>query len=429
MVNLLGPGFSGSGIFLLLLAELLLGGRGDGDAKRRRLSQRLPRHSGAPRATVAAALREAGATWHEALCFAEPPEIPVPGVKLAQAVPAGTLLCQVPSHLHFSRTQCEATMPAIYAACEALPSADPEKRGEAADALCMAWLLSSQRAGGAESSQPRAGGGQAEGMAQWPALWRALAAVLLGLGQEFEEQHPYAWAWQGRQGRSWERTSSAEPELIAAQAQYVRTVYGCICDTLSSEHVPDEGIFLLSWLCLLTRRFRAPHGSALVPGIDFLNHSAAPNASSDWDEESGSVEVRALTDLKAGQQLTISYGSLSNPLLWRTYGFTLPCRTEPSFTCTFSHEELRVAAEAAEEVEDLPNLHLDTSRVTDELAAVLQASESAGKWLQKLLARRLEQAPELLQTKTLPMDTEDDLIRIQLSEPSGLANVSRNSMK
>ena len=85
---------------------------------------------------------------------------------------------------------------------------------------------------------------QAEGMAQWPALWRALAAVLLGLGQEgrevcwfgaegmgepqdrtiphvcargcksqeFEEQHPYAWAWQGRQGRSWERTSSAEPE-------------------------------------------------------------------------------------------------------------------------------------------------------------------------------------------------------------------------
>ena len=26
------------------------------------------------------------------------------------------------------------------------------------------------------------------------------------------------------------------------------------------------GLFLLSWLCLLTRRFGGPHGSALVPG-------------------------------------------------------------------------------------------------------------------------------------------------------------------
>ena len=63
----------------------------------------------------------------EALCFAEPPELSapgpgggasrafgllsgvfeirlkVPGVRLARAVPAGTLLCQVPSQLHFSR--------------------------------------------------------------------------------------------------------------------------------------------------------------------------------------------------------------------------------------------------------------------------------------------------------------------------------------
>ncbi|CAE7309705.1 CLASP [Symbiodinium sp. CCMP2592] len=358
---------------------------GDGDAKRRRVAPRLPRFSGAPRSSVAAALREAGGTWHEALRFAESPELPVPGVRLAHAVPAGTLLCQVPSKLHFSRPQCQAAAPAIYAGCEALPSADPEKRGEAADALCMALLLSSQRSGEAG----RATDAQASGE-QWPALWRALAAVLLGFGQDFEEQkHPYTSAWQGCVKSD---HSSAEPELLAAQAQYVRTVYSCICDTLSSEHLRqlDEGLFLLSWLCLLTRRFGGPHGSALVPGVDFLNHSATPTASSDWDEASGSVEVRALTDLSAGEEVLISYGNLSNPLLWRTYGFTLPWRAEPSWTCTFSQAELHEAAEGAEEVEDLPNLHLDTSRVTDELALMLQASENGGKWLQRLLARRLE---------------------------------------
>lgn len=163
---------------------------GDVDAKRRRVAPRLPRFTGAPGSSVAAALREAGGTWHEALCFAEPPELSVPGVRLARAVPAGTLLCQVPSQLHFSRPQCQAAAPAIYAGCEALPSADPEKRGEAADALCMALLLSSQRSG--EAGRAR----DAQAGEQWPALWRALAAVLLGFGQDFEK-HPYTSAWQG----------------------------------------------------------------------------------------------------------------------------------------------------------------------------------------------------------------------------------------
>ncbi|CAE7572993.1 CLASP [Symbiodinium sp. CCMP2456] len=277
---------------------------GDGDAKRRRVAPRLPRFSGAPRSSVAVALREAGGTWHEALCFAESPALSVPGVRLARAVSAGTLLCRVPSRLHFSRPQCQAAAPAIYAGCEALPSADPEKRGEAADALCMALLLSSQRSGKAGQARDAKASGE-----EWPALWRALASVLLGFGkeirscacvgvslwllavarQDFEEQkHPYTSAWQGcvksdhssaepepchcrgrvgRAGRGVKAVTAIE-ELLAAQAQYVRTVYSCICDTLSSEHLRhlDEGLFLLSWLCLLTRRFGGPHGSALVPG-------------------------------------------------------------------------------------------------------------------------------------------------------------------
>ena len=39
------------------------------------------------------------------------------------------------------RPRCEELFPEIYQACEALPSADVEKRKEAADALCLAHLL------------------------------------------------------------------------------------------------------------------------------------------------------------------------------------------------------------------------------------------------------------------------------------------------
>ena len=39
---------------------------------------------------------------------------------------------------------------------------------------------------------------------------------------------------------------------------------GCGRKPLTSEPLP--GLFLLAWLCLLTRRFCGPEGSALVPG-------------------------------------------------------------------------------------------------------------------------------------------------------------------
>lgn len=120
-------------------------------------------------------------------------------------------------------------------------------------------------------------------------------------GQDFAD-HPYVAALQGfkglqvahgSSGRLVHLPNSAEPELILAQAEYVRraaaiprrtgvarTVHGCLMG-LESPEVPqglDEGglqaprivllagVFFLAWLCLLTRRFAGPNGSTLVPG-------------------------------------------------------------------------------------------------------------------------------------------------------------------
>eukprot|EP00435_Cladocopium_sp_Y103_P065397 s327_g27.t1 len=376
--------------------------------KRARGMPRLPAPA-APhtRAACTAALRDAlqaaGARWHGL----RREELKVPGLVVDDDIPKGTVLLKIPRELHFSRPNCRETFPELYEACEALPSADREKREEAADALCLAHLL---QAIGAEDRSSNAVG----------STWNRMAEVLLA--EDFRA-HPYVAAWERR---PLEIPCSAEPELIRAQADYVRTVYSCMRSTLGSKELPedfDEGLFLQAWLCLLTRRFRGPEGSALVPGVDFLNHSWEPNASSDWDEESGAVIVTATRDLKQGDEVFISYGDFSNPLLFRTYGFTLPARCEPCRSCTFTEEELLATApkEVAADLQALPNLHLNSMQVTDELAVLLQVWQGAGAALRQLCQKRLQQlAPIVLemrwQAEPLEIEPETDELRIAFSE-------------
>ncbi|CAK9011412.1 unnamed protein product [Durusdinium trenchii] len=374
---------------------------GGPEKRARKDTLRLPRgfaQRGDPSAgALRAALLRGAALWHEGLKRSQ--ALQVPGLVVDQPIAADTVLLRIPKELHFSRPRCEEIFKNLYEACEALPSADPEKRAEAADALCFAKVLQSCAAEKCTSTAQR----ECQGPSTWPEAWGHVAATLLSNVEDFAD-HPYVAAWEGRMPQ----LCSAEPELIAAQAQYVRTVYGCLQSTVTEMPKElDEGLFAFSWLCLLTRRFRGPEGSALVPGVDFLNHSSKPNAASEWDEASGSIVVTSLVDLQPGDEVCISYGNLSNPLLFRTYGFTLPCEFEPCCSCTFTQEELvaGACAEAATaQVQDLPNLHLNSSFVTDELAELLQAYPSgAGKLLRLLCAERLEKMDE--KSKELKIST------------------------
>ncbi|CAE8621224.1 unnamed protein product, partial [Polarella glacialis] len=95
---------------------------------------------------VVAALRAGGAFWNPKLRRGVEPELKIPGILTQECLEEGELLCRVPAGLHFSRQSCKKLMPEVFVACEQLPSAVPEKREEAADALCMALLLLGARA-------------------------------------------------------------------------------------------------------------------------------------------------------------------------------------------------------------------------------------------------------------------------------------------
>merc|ERR1712129_258979 len=89
--------------------------------------------------------------------------------------------------------------------------------------------------------------------------------------------------------------------------------------------------------------------------------------------------IRSLRAHTAGEEVSICYANLSNPLLFRTYGFTLPPEQEPSWTCTLPVVDVvQVAnAELAGLLRALPNVHLDAATVTDTLAAALEACRNA----------------------------------------------------
>jgi len=142
----------------------------------------------------------------------------------------------------------------------------------------------------------------------------------------------------------------------------------------------DAGLFLHAWLCLLTREFGGAHGSALIPLIEFFNHCPGPGADQEWDDEADAVVVRARRAHAAGEEVFISYAPLSNPILFRTYGFTVPPEVEPTWTCTFVETEVLQAAppELADHLAALPNLHIEASVVTDTLATVLAVCANHG---------------------------------------------------
>mmetsp|Transcript_9959 Transcript_9959/g.26369 ORF Transcript_9959/g.26369 Transcript_9959/m.26369 type:complete len:369 (+) Transcript_9959:92-1198(+) len=93
----------------------------------------------------------------------------------------------------------------------------------------------------------------------------------------------------------------------------------------------DPGLFFQAWLSLRTRAFHTGDGSVLVPVVDFFNHSGSPGAAWSWDEEAAAMIVTATRAHAVGEHVCISYGLRPNPLLLRTYGFTLPPESEPSW--------------------------------------------------------------------------------------------------
>lgn len=312
---------------------------------------------------------DAGVFWNSKLSRGTLDALKVPGIIVTDSIEPGELLCRVPAHLHLSSMTCRLAMPQLFEACEALPSKSSEKRAEAAHVACVALLL-----------KAAVDCVELPVLQKVPALWRFCADALVGL--DFST-HPYFQSIHDTDNFFNLIAPSAEAEHVLALVKYIFTVFDSINGTVSVDMVGngfDVDYFFQAWLCLLTRSVGCPSGSALVPVIDFFNHSTDPVADMDWDDGIDAVIVRAKRRLCSGEEVFITYGTLSNALLYRTYGFTLGPQVETCHTYTFETSVLQemidkksIVAEVAEVLIALPNLHIDSSCVTESLVAFLKA--------------------------------------------------------
>ena len=66
----------------------------------------------------------------------------------------------------------------------------------------------------------------------------------------------------------------------------------------------------------------------MMPFMDFLNHAPSPNSGvfplvDKMQDNHSYLVLKALKDIEEDEQLTITYGNLSNMHLIQKYGFTL----------------------------------------------------------------------------------------------------------
>mmetsp|Transcript_124616 Transcript_124616/g.363889 ORF Transcript_124616/g.363889 Transcript_124616/m.363889 type:complete len:588 (-) Transcript_124616:55-1818(-) len=320
----------------------------------------------------------AGASWSKKLVRGTVAPLNVPGIVACEPIAAGEILCRIPAALHISVASCQQAMPKVFQAFETLGFNSDDRRHEAAHVFCLAQLLKSA---GGESSAPPVGGVGAQEDANVRELWQWCAKALSSM--DFGT-HPYCRCLAEADGLAASLHPSGEAEHVEGQARYVLGVHAGLRDsselTAAGLAGVDADLFLKAWLCLLTREFGGAHGSALVPLVEFFNHSPDPGADQDWDDEADAVVVRARRAHVVGEEVLISYAPLSNPLLFRTYGFTVLPEAEPSWTCTFLESEALQAAdpELSDQIASMPNVHIDASQVTDTLAAVLAAFANSG---------------------------------------------------
>merc|ERR1712107_480640 len=160
-------------------------------------------------------------------------------------------------------------------------------------------------------------------------VWTPEAELLLSLSVAF---HPYVKSAEQADALKKDLSPSLEFEHVAALVGYVFTVFNCINEKVDAHLLPrgfNRGLFLKSWVCLLSRSIKTPHGSALIPAVDMFNHKPDADAILDWDPETDALVVKACRPVPAGSEVCIAYGALPNPLMYRTYGFTVPPREEP----------------------------------------------------------------------------------------------------
>eukprot|EP00611_Tribonema_gayanum_P022634 TRINITY_DN4587_c0_g1_i1.p1 TRINITY_DN4587_c0_g1~~TRINITY_DN4587_c0_g1_i1.p1 ORF type:complete len:288 (-),score=101.68 TRINITY_DN4587_c0_g1_i1:82-945(-) len=127
-----------------------------------------------------------------------------------------------------------------------------------------------------------------------------------------------------------DRLSGLFPLMMQTHMAHPRTA----CYSALGPGVLQSLPFALQWAFALVRSRAFSAGNdqfAFVPFLDMANHNFNPNANFTFDSAIGSFKLTALTDVKAGSQVFISYGqTLDDGKLATQYGFCVASDENPN---------------------------------------------------------------------------------------------------
>eukprot|EP00439_Symbiodinium_sp_Y106_P007695 s2248_g1.t1 len=331
----------------------------------------------------------------EAGCFVSPkikrgcaPPLYIPGLLAAEDIQEGEELLRIPAHLHLTPPAVEAAAPAL--AAVAKKSAMPDhRRSEALHSFFLARLLADSQ----ERALDKAAEGKSILRSYWTAseaqqkVWEAYADTLLG--EDFA-YHPFRLAAFNPGGTREAMRPSQEAEYFIEMATDLMMLHESMVRCGQEAGVPDSveaEMFLRARLCSQTRVFQTCVDTTLVPVADLLNHSPTltPGVLWAWDGEAQCMVITAVRAHRSGEELFTTYGSRSNMLLYRTYGFTLHPKEEPSFTYIIRPHIVRPVMKVFWGHEEAkPLMLLESSHIDDSLCKARLPVYRYEDWAQDL---------------------------------------------
>lgn len=284
------------------------------------------------------AAHKAGAFVNPSIARGAPPPHFIPGLVATTLIEEGDVLFRIPASMQMSPSACKQRLQTIFCPAAYSTFIAEDRREEQGLAVCLMALLQdiskrfSSDAAARRSVDPT-------GLSSVPEVWKAYAAALLGTGLE---THPWLAVSRDHAFLAGLLSPSSEIDhatMMTGDVWAIHDVLVRLYTKLLKE--VNASFFRYARLCILSRAFYTPHGTSLVPLVDFCNHSADPVAHQRWELEGDAMVVKALRRIKPGEEITLSYGVYANTTLFRTYGFTLPPEEEPLWGFNFFASELQ----------------------------------------------------------------------------------------
>ena len=261
------------------------------------------------------ALCENSGYWNPKIQRASLNMLEVPGVVATAPVAEGEVLATCPHAYHVSPHLVRQLDPDL-AVLAAMVGREAPADNQDIDILLVAMFLAGLLA---QCTQDRARSGL-DGVRG--NILHSFAKVLLC---ETFALHPYRRAASDPASFRRSLTPSCEADLIERLSWGVLERYRLICVEKPPRYSSEE--FLRAWLMVITRAFEVGGTrSTLVPGLDCFNHDPSRQCAKVRLDSSGDMCLEATRCITPGEEIFLEYGELSNPMLYRTYGFTLPTK-------------------------------------------------------------------------------------------------------